>query len=273
MTDPLAMNLESPAPADYTLEDLERESGVTARTIRFYRQAGLIAPPRRVGRFAFYGPEQLSRLRLIAALRARGLGLDAVAKVLADPAGESRSFSSLLEIRDQLLEPWIDDREMLMDREQVLAVIGGRDARVVDDLVAFGLVRPAGEQFRVPSVATLHLAAQLMAAGVEPEVAATAWTLMQEYTGALSTALVKLFVERSTYGFAGEPTAVAVAAAFRELRSVALRAVQLAFAHEIERALEDYVTAEAGPGDQPVPSVPAGSPGVEPPAPLGTDGR
>ena len=139
--------------------------------------------------------------------------------------------------------------------------------RVVDDLVTFGLVHPAGDGYRVPSVATLQLAAQLMAAGVEPEVAAMAWALMQDYTGALSTALVNLFVERSTYGFAGDPTAVAIAAAFRELRTVALRAVQLAFAHEIERALEDYVTAEAAPDDEAAsPAIPV-SPRLAPPSP------
>ena len=44
------------------------------------------------------------------ALRSRGLGLDGVAKVLNDPSGEHRSFTSLLEIREELLEPWIEDR-------------------------------------------------------------------------------------------------------------------------------------------------------------------
>ena len=126
-----------------------------------------------------------------------------------------------------------------------------RDARVLDELVGFGLVQPAGERYHVASVVTLELASQLMAAGVEPEVAALAWATMQTYTGPLATDLVKLFVERASYGFAGPPTAVAVASAFRELRAVALRAVQLAFAHEIERALEDYVAEETVPASEP----------------------
>ena len=33
-----------------------------------------------------------------------GLGLDAVSKILADPTGEHRSFSRLLQIRDELLD-------------------------------------------------------------------------------------------------------------------------------------------------------------------------
>ncbi|MGZ4726207.1 MAG: helix-turn-helix domain-containing protein, partial [Acidimicrobiales bacterium] len=87
-----------------TLDELEQASGVPGRTIRFYRQTGLIDSPRRSGRQAFYSEDQVARLRLIAALRALGLGLDAVSKILADPTGEHRSFSRLLQIRDELLE-------------------------------------------------------------------------------------------------------------------------------------------------------------------------
>ena len=98
----------------------------------------------------------------------RGLGLDAVAKVLADPAGNRRSFSSLLEIRDELLEPWMTTATRSSPPTRCSSSCG-QDARVLDELVGFGLIEPAGERYHVPSVVTLKLASQLMAAGVEPK--------------------------------------------------------------------------------------------------------
>ena len=45
--------------AEYRLEELARISGVSARNIRAYRERGLLDPPRRVGRSAFYDDYQL----------------------------------------------------------------------------------------------------------------------------------------------------------------------------------------------------------------------
>ncbi|MGZ4758404.1 MAG: helix-turn-helix domain-containing protein [Acidimicrobiales bacterium] len=154
-----------------TLDELEQASGVPGRTIRFYRQTGLIDSPRRSGRQAFYSEDQVARLRLIAALRARGLGLDAVSKILADPTGEHRSFSRLLQIRDELLEPWIDDHSAVMSEAEVLALLGTSQPAAIDELVRYGvldLIDDDTHQIEVPSVATLDLTGQLMAAGASP---------------------------------------------------------------------------------------------------------
>jgi DNA-binding transcriptional MerR regulator len=70
---------DAPDAAAMTLDQLADASGVPARTIRFYRQTGLIDAPERVGRQAFYNGDHLARLRVVAGLRERGLGLDAIA--------------------------------------------------------------------------------------------------------------------------------------------------------------------------------------------------
>jgi DNA-binding transcriptional MerR regulator len=231
-------------PAGYTIDQLEAASGVPARTIRFYRQSGLIDSPVRIGRQAFYDVDQLPRLRLIAALRARGLALDAVAKVLADPAGERESFRSLIQIRDELLEPWIDDRSATMTESEVLAIVGTARREALVDLAQNGLIEPSTAtpgQYEVHSVTLLELTAQLMAAGAHPEVAAAAWISMREHVGGLADELVRTFVEHPGYGFPDATTAEARRDALRHLRPIALRAVQLAFALEIERAIETLV--------------------------------
>lgn len=58
--------------AEYRLDELARISGVSTRNIRAYRERGLLDPPRRVGRAAFYDDYHLSQLRTINQLHRRG---------------------------------------------------------------------------------------------------------------------------------------------------------------------------------------------------------
>jgi len=251
-----AIDLTDPKPdqpAGYTIDQLEAASGVPARTIRFYRQSGLIVSPVRIGRQAFYDAEQLPRLRMIAALRARGLALDAVAKVLADPAGERESFRSLIQIRDELLEPWIDDRSAVMSEGDVLAIVGTARREAVDELVEHGVIDRSTTtpgQFDVDSVTLLELTGQLMRAGAHAEVASAAWVAMRVHISGLADELVSIFVDDSALGFPAATTAEDRSAALRRLRPIALRAVQLAFALEIERAIGTLVETTAIIDDQ-----------------------
>ncbi|WP_228983081.1 MerR family transcriptional regulator [Streptomyces sp. DH12] len=61
------------------MEELAEAAGITPRTLRFYRERGLIPPPRREGRIAWYGPHHLARLRTIAGLLERGHTLNGIA--------------------------------------------------------------------------------------------------------------------------------------------------------------------------------------------------
>ncbi|MFF3323169.1 MerR family transcriptional regulator [Streptomyces sp. NPDC002889] len=61
------------------MEELAKEAGITARTVRFYRERGLLPPPRREGRIAWYDDHHLARLRTIAALLERGHTLNGIA--------------------------------------------------------------------------------------------------------------------------------------------------------------------------------------------------
>ncbi|MEJ8635565.1 MerR family transcriptional regulator [Streptomyces sp. MS2.AVA.5] len=61
------------------MEELASQAGITVRTLRFYRERGLIQPPRREGRIAWYDEHHLARLRTIAALLERGHTLNGIA--------------------------------------------------------------------------------------------------------------------------------------------------------------------------------------------------
>ncbi len=79
----------------YTIDQLVEATGIPRRTIRFYVQEGLLAPPAGRGRGGFYNDSHLARLRQIRADRERGLGLDAIRSrtsqaEVAEPAGGQR---------------------------------------------------------------------------------------------------------------------------------------------------------------------------------------
>ncbi|WP_406865347.1 MerR family transcriptional regulator [Streptomyces sp. HUAS MG47] len=61
------------------MDELATEAGITVRTLRFYRERGLIPPPRREGRIAWYDDRHLARLRTIAGLLERGHTLNGIA--------------------------------------------------------------------------------------------------------------------------------------------------------------------------------------------------
>jgi hypothetical protein len=60
------------------VERLSSLSGTSRRTIRFYVQTGLLAPPFGAGRGARYGAGHLDRLREISGAKAAGLPLDSL---------------------------------------------------------------------------------------------------------------------------------------------------------------------------------------------------
>ncbi|MCX4666626.1 MerR family transcriptional regulator [Streptomyces sp. NBC_01381] len=77
------------------MEELARAAGITVRTVRFYRERGLIPPPRREGRIAWYDDHHLARLRTIAALLDRGHTLSGIAE-LAEAFENGRDVGELL---------------------------------------------------------------------------------------------------------------------------------------------------------------------------------
>jgi DNA-binding transcriptional MerR regulator len=66
---------EEPRPVRYTLADLEQETGVNARTIRYYITEGLLQPAYGRGPTATYDPDHLLRLRMIQQLKDERLSL------------------------------------------------------------------------------------------------------------------------------------------------------------------------------------------------------
>jgi DNA-binding transcriptional MerR regulator len=66
----------------WTLLELAEETGIPARTVRFYISRGLLAGPAGAGRGAAYTREHLERLQRIHALQKRGMMLSEISLAL-----------------------------------------------------------------------------------------------------------------------------------------------------------------------------------------------
>jgi len=65
------------------VEQLSAQADVSVDTVRYYQSKGLLDPPRREGRIAWYGDEHLERLTRIRTLRQRGFTLATIARFVS----------------------------------------------------------------------------------------------------------------------------------------------------------------------------------------------
>jgi DNA-binding transcriptional MerR regulator len=74
----------APEPYRYSIADLERETGVNSRNIRYYISEGLLPPAYGRGPTATYDLGHLLRLRMIAKLRDDGIALRDIRERLSE---------------------------------------------------------------------------------------------------------------------------------------------------------------------------------------------
>jgi len=94
--------------AEYRLDDLARISGVTARNIRAYRERGLLDPPRRVGRSAYYDDYHLSQLKTINQLLRRGFNSAHIAEFFTS-IRQGADLADILGLQQAILGPRSDE--------------------------------------------------------------------------------------------------------------------------------------------------------------------
>lgn len=96
--------------AEYRLEDLARESGISARNIRAYRERGLLDPPRRVGRSALYDDYHLSQLNTISQLLRKGYNSAHIAEFFASMR-QGTDLADILGLQQAVLGEGVSEPE------------------------------------------------------------------------------------------------------------------------------------------------------------------
>jgi hypothetical protein len=82
---------------------------------------------------------------------------------------------------------------------------------------------------------------ELLSAGIHEELAYLSYQAIQRHITALARELITVYSSATATSLAAEFTLEELGMAFQQLRPIALQAVQLVFAHEIERAVADFV--------------------------------
>ena len=83
MTDSPGSDRDEAVEQLLTIDELSAATRLSVRTTRYYASLGLIPPPVRRGRIAYYGAEHRGRLELVRALQDHGFTLTAIERYLA----------------------------------------------------------------------------------------------------------------------------------------------------------------------------------------------
>jgi DNA-binding transcriptional MerR regulator len=127
-----------------TIDELAAATGMTVRTTRYYASLGLLPPPVRRGRMAYYSSEHLARLELVRALQEHGFTLAAIEKYLARiPADASVED---LAVQRAMLTSWSPGRREQLTVRQLEKKAGRRlNADQLAQLAVTSAVAPTGD--------------------------------------------------------------------------------------------------------------------------------
>ncbi|WP_123668514.1 MerR family transcriptional regulator [Actinocorallia herbida] len=118
-----------------TVAQVARLVGVSARTLRFWAEAGVVEPSGRSGGgYRLFDAEAVARVELVATLRGLGIGLDEVRRVLARNATVAEVASAHARALDAEIR-------VLRLRRAVLSSVARRDGTVEEMRVVHELAR------------------------------------------------------------------------------------------------------------------------------------
>ncbi len=173
-----------------TIDSLAAVTGVTVRTCRYYASLGLLPPPVRRGRMAYYGIAHRGRLDLIRALQDHGFTLSAIERYLAriplDASPET------LAMQRSILTSWAPGPSEELTRDE-LERRAGRDVdeRLLRHLVDTGAVEPRGERYALQPGFDTALAVLDLDLPMDGILAAH--EAIQRHTEALAQELTEIF--------------------------------------------------------------------------------
>ncbi|MFB7914664.1 MerR family transcriptional regulator [Streptomyces sp. NPDC056061] len=167
------------------MEELAKKAGIPVRTVRFYRERGLISPPRREGRIAWYDDRHLARLRTIAGLLERGHTLTGIADL-------ARTFESGRDVAEVLgLGEPTEETPVRLTPEQLADYFEGEvTAENLAAALELGYLATDGDEIVHISRRLLEVSVELVREGVPLASVFAAGRRVREH----AEALAELFV-------------------------------------------------------------------------------
>jgi DNA-binding transcriptional MerR regulator len=166
---------------EYRMEELAEKAGIPVRTVRFYRERGLISPPRREGRIAWYDDHHLARLRTITGLLERGHTLTGIADL-------ARTFESGRDVAEVLgLGEPTEETPVHLTPEQLADYFEGETG--TENLAAaldLGYLATDGDEIVHISRRLLEVSSQLVREGVPLATVLETGRRVREHADALA---------------------------------------------------------------------------------------
>jgi len=228
----------------YTVDELAAATAMTVRTTRYYAGLGLLPPPTRRGRMAYYTQVHRGRLELIRALQDHGFTLAAIEKCLARVPADA--IVEDLALQRAMLTSWGSGKRESMTRRQLET----RARRKLDDqeiqrLLSIYAIGLDGELFE--PLPTLDVALKLIELDIPVDSMEEAAEAINNHMDALADELTHILRTKVLMPFRGQEHSEADKAAFEQtmsrLRQLTLEAVidgfQRAANQVITRSLSD----------------------------------
>lgn len=234
---------------ELTIDELSRETGMTARNIRAHQSRGLLTPPAVRSRTGFYGAEHVIRIRLIQDLQNQGFNLKAIERLLELGAGEGSPGA--LEFERALLAPFGDEVPEAITEKELVEFLGEPlDRELIARVEKGGLLRRTGDStWEVTSPTMMRAGQELTELGIPLEHALAVGESINQHTTAIAREFVRLFINdvldplRSENGADNGDLATAGKAVER-LRPLASEAVAASFAQVMTQAVERQLEKE-----------------------------
>lgn len=110
---------------EYTVQQLSKLAGVTARTLRYYDEIGLLKPARvNAAGYRFYGPVEVDKLQQILFYRELGMSLKVIKEIVNAPSFNREK--ALREHREKLLQKRKQLDLLIANVEKTIAATEGR---------------------------------------------------------------------------------------------------------------------------------------------------
>ena len=241
----------APAPApepgkEYTIDELSREAGVTARNIRAYQDKGILSPPLIRGRTGIYSNDHLSRLRMIISLLDRGYTAASIRELLHG-IEEGVGIEELIGVENAVVSPWSSEEPVIVGMPELGLMFGNSlTPEAVMKAVELGLFKLEGSDVRVTSMSTLKAGAELTKLGIPLLDMLEIVSMMRGNVERVANEMVKLVADNVLEPFdAGEvppkEELPRIAELIWRLRPLAEIAVKAELARAMEKAATQFL--------------------------------
>jgi DNA-binding transcriptional MerR regulator len=241
---------ESKSQAEYTIDQLAARTGVPSRTIRFYQAKGVLPPPTRRGRVAFYDDSHAERLKVVSELQDKGLRLRAIRDFILTPEADGDSVQQWLGI-GQRIDRVVADHPRIMSEQELLEMLGDAPPGTLALLRRHGGIRPEGhgmqQRYVVDSPALLRIAVQLDQAGISYETTLKFHEILAKHLSRAADEVVEQALKHLGKGFgrSAKPEDIARAIECLDPDQPGGKATHVIFAREIRRAVSERLKTDS----------------------------